>query len=285
MTHIMRGALASRMTFESRAMKIIQLTDTHLMPAGQLANRVDPEAQMRAAIDDILTRHADADLMVITGDLCNHGDPEAYDLLHEILAPVPFPVRLMLGNHDDRPNFIAAFPEHPLDGNGYVQGWQDTDFGRLIFLDTHEAGVIGGIFGPDRMEFLDEALQGAGPLPPTIFIHHPPMDDGIGHFRQISLHDEGRVMARLAAHPQGIRHIVFGHIHMPLAGTSPEGIAYSAGQACAHRFITEIDRPDPWWTNGHAHYRVIFLDGLGFRAFMAEAGQVPTVQAPICDGP
>ncbi|WP_272481460.1 MULTISPECIES: metallophosphoesterase [Rhizobium/Agrobacterium group] len=59
-------------------MKIIQITDTHLMPPGMVVNGVDPEKQLRAAVGDIVKKHADADLLVMTGDLCNYGDPEAY---------------------------------------------------------------------------------------------------------------------------------------------------------------------------------------------------------------
>ena len=266
-------------------MKIIQLTDTHLMPPGLLVNGVDPEAQLRAAVADIVARHADADLMVITGDLCNFGDPEAYALLREILEPVPFAVRLMLGNHDRRPEFVAVFPDQPRDTNGHVQSFMDTAFGRLLFLDSHEAGVIGGIYGPERMAWLDAALNGAGDLPVTVFIHHPPVFDGIGHFREISLHDGGAVLARLAGHAPGVRHVVFGHIHIPLTGTSAEGIGFSSGQACSHRFIMDLNARDPWWTGGNPCYRVLFLDEDGFRAFGAEVGQIPTEQAPVCAGP
>ncbi|SCX12207.1 3',5'-cyclic adenosine monophosphate phosphodiesterase CpdA [Agrobacterium rosae] len=270
---------------ESSPMKIIQITDTHLRLSGQSVNGVDPEKQLRAAVTDILDKHMDTDLLVMTGDLCNFGDPEAYDILRDILAPVPFDVRLMLGNHDDRPNFRSAFPEHPHDENGFIQSFMDTDFGRLIFLDSHEAGVIGGIYGEDRMAFLADALASAGNLPVTIFIHHPPMDCGIAHFEKIGMHDDGAVMRVLAAHKGGIRHIVFGHIHVPLAGTSAEGIAFSSGQACAHRFITDLTSPKPYWTGGNPCYRIINLDAQGLRAYSVEVGETIMGQAPICDGP
>lgn len=266
-------------------MKIIQLTDTHLMPPGISANGVDPEVRLRAAIGDINARHADADLLVITGDLCNHGDASAYALLREIIEQAPFPVRLLLGNHDSRPEFVKAFPDHPRDAEGYVQCILDTDYGRLLFLDTHGAGVIGGVYDAPRLAWLDSALSGAGDQPVTVFVHHPPIHDGIRHFRDISLHDDGALLARLAAHPAGVRHIVFGHIHIPMAGTSPEGIAYSSGQSCTHRFITDLDLPDPWWTDGNPVYRILLIDDLGFRAFTAEVGQQPTERAPICEGP
>lgn len=266
-------------------LKIIQLTDTHLMPSGILVQGVDPERQLRAAVADIIDKHADADLGVITGDLCNNGDSEAYALLKEILAPVPFEMRLMLGNHDGRPEFLTAFPDHPRDDNDFIQSTLDTRCGRLLFLDSHERGFIGGTYCDRRMSWLDSALAGAGDAPVTVFIHHPPMDCGIAHFDRIGMHDDGRLMRRLAAHAPGVRHIAFGHIHMPLVGTSEEGIAFSSGQACAHRFITDISKPDPLWTSGNPCYRVIMLDERGLRAYGAEVGEVASGRAAPCAGP
>jgi 3',5'-cyclic-AMP phosphodiesterase len=266
-------------------LKIIQITDTHLVKPGRVVNGVDPELQLRRALDDVLVRHADADLLVITGDLCNDGEPEAYALLREILSDVPFPVRLMLGNHDRRPAFVDAFPDHPVDRHGYVQSSVDTVYGRLLFLDTHEAGTIGGIYGADRLAWLDDALAGADGHPVTVFVHHPPVHDGLAHFRHIGLHDDGALLARLAAHAGGVRHIVFGHIHVPLAGTTAGGIAFSSGQSCAHRFITDLDAPDPWWTGGNPCYRILMLDEHGFRAYGAEVGEARLAQAEICAGP
>ncbi len=266
-------------------MKIIQLTDTHLMPSGIVVNGVDPERQLRAAVADIVEKHSDADLLVMTGDLCNHGDPEAYAILKDILAAVPFEIRLMLGNHDDRRNFVAAFPDQPRDDNGFIQSFIDTDAGRLMFLDSHEAGVIGGIYGDDRLEWLERTLATAGDLPVTVFIHHPPMDTRIAHFEHIGMHDDGAIMQRLHRHAPGVRHIVFGHIHIPLAGTTAEGIAYSAGQACSHRFITDVDSPTPLWTGGNPCYRIIDLDRTGLRAYGVEVGEAATGRAPVCEGP
>lgn len=102
-------------------MKIIQITDTHMIHPGDTLYGIDPAEQLARALVDIRQRHPDADLLVMTGDLCNHGEPEAYAQLKELLADMPFPVRLLLGNHDDRPNFRAAFPDHPVDDAGYVQ--------------------------------------------------------------------------------------------------------------------------------------------------------------------
>lgn len=267
-------------------MKIIQITDTHLVPPGGRVNGVDPEAQLRRAIADVVERHADADLLVMTGDLCDAGDPAAYALLRDVLAPIPFEIRLLLGNHDRRDAFVAVFPEQPRDERGYVQSVMDTPVGRLLFLDSHEPGVIGGIYGADRLAWLDAALAGAGEKPVTVFVHHPPIPDGLAHFVNIGMHDDGAIRARLAAHPGGVRHVVFGHLHLPLTGVGPDGIAYSCGQASAHRFIADPDDRGPWWTAGEPCYRVLTIDdAFGFRAVEVEVGRTPTTRAEFCDGP
>ena len=266
-------------------MKIIQITDTHLVPPGERLHTLDPAEQLSRAVQDIAARHPDCDLAVITGDLCNDGDPEAYALLREILSPLPFPVRLMLGNHDARPAFRDAFPDHPCDAAGFVQSFLDTQHGRLLFLDSHEPGMIGGRYCASRRAWLEAALAGAGDKPVTLFIHHPPVPDGIAHFENIRLHDTDAVLELLRDFGGGVRHIIFGHIHIPLAGTSPEGYAYSSGQACSHRFITDPDDPAAWWTDGNPCYRIIMIDELGFRAYAAEVGQRRIARAEICAGP
>lgn len=266
-------------------MKIIQITDTHLVPPGQLLHGLDPAARLRAVVSDVCARHADADLVIVTGDLCNDGDPRAYALLRELLAPIASPLRLLLGNHDARPAFVQAFPEQPVDAHGFVQSHIDTPHGRLLLLDTHHPNTIGGRYCAQRQQWLADALAGAGDQPVTVFMHHPPLPDGLAHFAHIGLHDADAVMGLLRGHSGGVRHIVFGHLHVAMTGVSADGFAYSSGQACAHQFITDPDNPTPWWTEGTPCYRVLMLDANGFRAYAAQVGQTPTAQTQPCAGP
>ena len=266
-------------------MKIIQITDTHLLPPGEKLHGLDPSEQLRQVIADICARHADADLVAITGDLANDGAPAAYATLRALLEPLPCPVRLMLGNHDARPAFRAAFPDHPVDAAGFVQSFIDTPHGRLLFLDSHEAGMTGGRYCEARAAWLMQALEGAVEAPVTVFIHHPPVPHGLAHFRNIGLHDATAVLEPLRAYGGGIRHIIFGHVHVPVAGTSPEGFGFSSGQSCTHRFITDPEDPTPWWTAGNPCYRVLMLDEFGFRAYSAEVGQDTIARADDCAGP
>ncbi|WP_185984768.1 phosphodiesterase [Aureimonas mangrovi] len=266
-------------------MKIIQITDTHLVPRGLTLYGLDPAARLELVVEDVMARHADADLLAITGDLCNDGEPGAYALLRDILSPLPMPVRLMLGNHDDRLNFRQAFPEQPVDAGGFVQSVLDTAYGRLLFLDTHHPKTLGGRYCAARRGWLESALAEAGDTPVTVFLHHPPLSCGLAHFRNIGLHDAEAVLAPLRAHRGGVRHILFGHIHVALSGTSAEGFAYSSGQSSAHRFAAELDDPTPFWVEDHPCYRIVMLDENGLRAYAREVGQRELVRAGDCEGP
>ena len=92
-------------------MKIIQLSDPHLMTPGGLLYGSDPLTRLEACHADIGKNHADADLVVISGDLTNDGERAAYAALRERLAQFSPSCRLMLGNHDDRALFLEMFPE------------------------------------------------------------------------------------------------------------------------------------------------------------------------------
>src|SRR5437868_15466615 len=99
-------------------MKLMQITDIHLSKPGEKLFDTDPGERLRLCLADIATHHRDADLVVVTGDLAHGGDPAAYRALREALDAFPLPTQLLIGNHDDRRNFLACFPEAPVDADG-----------------------------------------------------------------------------------------------------------------------------------------------------------------------
>ena len=62
-------------------MKIYLVSDLHLLPPGQLSHGFDTAARFQLALDDLAQNHADAGLCILLGDLADHGDPAAYELL------------------------------------------------------------------------------------------------------------------------------------------------------------------------------------------------------------
>jgi len=79
-------------------MKIIQLSDLHIMPPGKALYGKDPLWQLDLALQHIEQHHSDTNLMVITGDLTQFGDESSYQALKRRLQRLDWRVELLIGN-------------------------------------------------------------------------------------------------------------------------------------------------------------------------------------------
>ncbi|XWN33555.1 MAG: phosphodiesterase [Devosia sp.] len=244
-------------------MKIIQITDTHLVPPGQRLFESDPAERLRAAVVDVAAHHGDADLCVLSGDLAHDGDPQAYALLAEILDDLSIPKQIVVGNHDDRARLCEAFPEIKVTADGFIQSYRDWNALRLVFLDTVDPGVHSGAFCSARAAWLDGVLADAGARGVLIFMHHPPIRIGMPRLDAYRILEPGPLETTLAAH-NNVRHIFFGHIHRPLAG-SWRGIPLSALKGTNHQ--TGLD-----FTEGEAN--TITLEPASYAVIFAEPSSV-----------
>lgn len=266
-------------------MKIIHITDPHVRPLGQTIYDVDSGARLKAVIDDVNDRHGDADLVAVTGDLTHYGEPEAYARVAGLLANSRVPYRLMLGNHDKRAAFRAAFKDHPVDENGFVQSFIDAPgrIGRLLFLDTHEEGRIGGHICERRLAWLQARLAEAQGRPVVIFQHHPPLPVSAPHFDNICMATPQPYLDVLHAHSGGVRHIFLGHIHIPLSGVFRGGLPFTAGRGCSHQMVLDFKNPNAPWAAGVPNYNIVLIDDddLFVHAFdLINAPRIGTAEAP-----
>ncbi|MEQ8348215.1 MAG: phosphodiesterase [Sneathiellaceae bacterium] len=240
-------------------LKLLQITDCHLLPPGGRIFDSDPAQRLAAAIADINRQHADAALCVLTGDIAHDGDGPAYELLRDLLAGLAVPWQLVPGNHDDKAAMRQVFPALTVDAEGFVQSVRDSPAGRLLFLDTVQAGTHSGIYCPARLRWLDRALSEGARQPAYIFMHHPPMTIAMPRLDQYRLVDHQPLGELLDRHGT-VRHIFFGHVHRPVSG-SWRGIPFSAVPGTNHQ-----NRLD--FTAGRENistleppaYAVIFLD-------------------------
>ena len=215
-------------------MKLIQISDTHIVPPGRSLWGLDPRARLEACVDHVNAHHGDAELCIVTGDLTDRGEPEAYHQLETILARLAMPVHLMIGNHDDRDRFLEAFPAQPRDSGGFVQQSLDCTSGRLLLLDSNDRpGVAAGAYCEARAAWLTARLDEAAERPVYLFIHHPPFDIGIDFMDQIRLLDPS-ALARAIDGRRNIRHLFFGHVHRPVSG-SWRGLPFSAPRSTVHQ--------------------------------------------------
>ena len=217
--------------------KIIHVTDTHLRPPGETVVGLDPAARLRTVVSSINRNHHDAALCVVTGDLADQGEPEAYDLLRDCLAGLEVPVRLLLGNHDARDAFCAAFPAAPRDDSGFVQSTAMVGGRACLFLDTLDEDRPGeGFLCQARLRWLDERLRCFADRPVVVFLHHPPLSVGLAWFDSMLLANGRVLVERLARHPGGA-HVAFGHVHVNTSGAW-QGVSFSASRGTCHKVLS-----------------------------------------------
>lgn len=220
------------------------LTDLHFVPEGQTIYGFDPRSCLRRALD-FLDTLPQVDFLVIAGDLTDRAEPAAYDSLRAGLSGLSVPVILMVGNHDARAPFQAAFPDAPCDRDGFVQGLHIFGQASLITLDTlcEETDGHFGRLCARRLEFLETALrQAPADRPVLLFQHHPPMTLSIPPMDAIRLRDdeaERAVFERAGRKPD---YLFMGHVHRPISGLW-HGIPFHIQRALMHQVHHEFDQP------------------------------------------
>lgn len=196
-------------------MLIAHLSDSHVRPHGELYQGVvDSNAQFAAAIAHVNALDPRPDLLLLSGDLVDHGHAEEYAMLTRLLAPLDVPVLAIPGNHDEREAFRRAFS-----GQSWLpaQGPIDYSVGdrgpvRIVTLDVTLPGHHHGVVSEEAAAWLDRALREEPVRPTIVMMHQPPFDTGIPYMDLYSCREGRRLSAVLARHPQ-VERILCGHVH------------------------------------------------------------------------
>ena len=224
-------------------MKIIQITDTHLMPRGSSLHKLNPCERLDACIENIIKYHSDAEFCVITGDLADRGDIQAYHDFRDIIQHLPMPCHPLMGNHDHRQVFCEVFPNVPRDEHGFVQHVLETPSGRFLMLDTLEHDANWGSYCDKRGKWLSNQLSSSGNVPVYLFMHHPPFEIGIPVLDNINLRKDSQRIHKILSNYTNIRHIFFGHVHRPVCG-SWHGIPFSTMYGTNHQIQLDLNAED-----------------------------------------
>ncbi|WP_158773468.1 phosphodiesterase [Cobetia sp. L2A1] len=219
-------------------MKLIHLTDTHLVAPDKRLYGLDPRARLAAAVADINAHHADALGVIISGDLSDRGEPAAFEALRDVLDVLVMPYYLGMGNHDDRDNLLAAFPELPCDDNGFVQyaqifGKHTADECVLVMLDSAIAHDPAGFLCEARLAWLDTCLAEHHDRRVLLALHHPPMALGIRYMDDIRLTNPDALDGVIKRHGN-VEHLLFGHVHRPASGVW-RGLSFSTLPGVNHQ--------------------------------------------------
>jgi len=189
---------------------IAHVSDTHF------GNR--PEAGPRAAavLDHLLAMSPRPDVLVVTGDIADHGLEDEYAEARDAFARWDGPIVVGTGNHDVRAAFadvlLGRSADAPLDQMLEVGGF------RFLMLDSLVSAVEGeridhGVLLPETLTWLDDQLS-ASPLPTFVCLHHSPVLVNITLMDDIQLRDPERLGRVLSHHPHVVALLV-GHNHSP----------------------------------------------------------------------
>ncbi|MEO6041666.1 MAG: metallophosphoesterase [Croceibacterium sp.] len=197
-------------------MLIGQLTDIHLGFAPDGPEEELNKVRLRAVLARLLDGPNLPDMLVLSGDLTEHGDAASFTALAELVSASGIAAWPMVGNHDTREALLRAFPSVAAQG-GFVHYTIEQGGLRVIMLDTLEPGRHSGAFCKVRARWLAAQLDAAPGRPTVIFMHHPPVVSGIAWMDP----DPGASwIERFGAAVEGRRQILAihcGHLHRTLA--------------------------------------------------------------------
>lgn len=238
-------------------MKILLFTDIHIHSRHKQA---ESNRLFKAAIDHANTNHTDAAFCILLGDLTWDGQLNEYEELRQEIQTLSQKKYLMLGNHDRQEQFRTVFSDYGFNDNDTVYSVIDTEYFRLLLLNTQTPTGSHGELDAPQLSWLEKHLTESD-KPCFICMHHHPLVTGLPAYDRIGL--QCSPFSRLVnKYREKIHMIIHGHCHMGLSGSlggvPVTGVQSLCNQA-APNFRTDefIDRD-----NQLASYSVLLTDGI-----------------------
>ncbi|MEU4016091.1 metallophosphoesterase [Microbacterium sp. NPDC028030] len=221
---------------------LIHVSDPHFLAGGaQLGGRYDVEENFARTLRAIRAVHPHPSAIVITGDLADLGEPDAYRRLRAAVEPVArelgAPVAWVAGNHDERPALRQGLLDlEPTEDP--VTGVWDLDGLRLIALDSSVPGWHHGDIDHDQLSWLAEQLADPAPHGTVLALHHPPIPSHLPLFDVLELRHQDELADVIRG--TDVRGILAGHLHYSSHGTFA-GVPVSVASATC--YTMNVARP------------------------------------------
>lgn len=191
----------------SGSVRLLQITDTHLMaaPGGRLLN-VDTDASL-AAVIALAAQGEQADALLITGDIAGDGAAAAYERLDLALAPLNAPSFWLPGNHDEREDNAAVLCER-FQRQIRFPHWD------VLMLNSQLPGAVEGSLTEVELAALSTAVAEANAAGKHLLIavHHPFWPLGSAWLDSQRIAETEAFMAALAP-LENAGLVISGHVH------------------------------------------------------------------------
>lgn len=217
---------------------IAHLSDTHFLGGSRpLYGKVDTDRTVIAALAQLERSETRPAAIVITGDLTDLGEADAYERLRDLVEPAAermgSRVIWVMGNHDERPLFASLLMRQ--DGSDAAEATQDAVYDidglRIISLDSTVPGYHHGELTDAQLEWLRNELATPAPHGTLLALHHPPIPTPIEIMAILELQEQSRLADVIRG--TDVRAILAGHLHYSTSGTFA-GIPVSVAAATCY---------------------------------------------------
>ena len=205
-------------------LSFVQISDIHLRPPADRSGwwlSLEPSRLLAAAVAQVAGL-AGLDFVLFSGDLLDRAEPAALDQFRALVAALPCPHYVCVGNHDvaiparpgrfDKASFAAALALPPrLDYSLPVKpGFRLYVLDSVSDEDHHSPGTLHA----DQLDWLEAELDGHRDELGIVALHHPPLP-GFAPYDFRFRPADGRHFSRILEKSPQIACVLNGHLHVP----------------------------------------------------------------------
>lgn len=221
---------------------LVHLSDTHFLAGGaKLHGRTDTDVTLVRAIEQLEGSGLRPNAIVVTGDVADLGEADAYQRVRGLLEPAA--ARLgadlvwVMGNHDERSRFRSELLGVPASATPYDRVLWLNGL-RLIVLDTTVPGYHHGELDAAQLEWLRAELSAPAEHGTLLALHHPPIPTPLPLMEILELQRQDELAAAIEG--SDVRGILGGHMHY---STSASFAGVPVNVAAATCYTMDVSGP------------------------------------------
>jgi Icc protein len=237
-------------------LKLTQITDLHLGPKADFTCRnLNTYKCLQSVLAAIKRDGRDGDRLFITGDIASDAQPQAYQLLDQLLCSEYKQALWLPGNHDCMDLMQKNLKNYPFTPVFEVDNW------AILMLNSSMLDQPEGVISKLEMQRLEKYLSDMADKNILVALHHSVVEVGSHWVDQHRIANQQQLYQLLAAHGK-VRAVINGHVHQQFE-TDWGGIkVYSAPSTCfqfkpkADEFTMGDEPPAYRWIDLHNDGRV-----------------------------
>lgn len=219
-----------------QAITLVQFSDIHLgSREGDPIKGFDADRYWQAAMEHASDVLAEADVVVLSGDLTHDAGVPAYRRIVRLADQFGGHVLSLPGNHDDIEAMVATLNE----GRFMMPFRVELGDWQLFFLDSSVEGQAHGHLDAQTLQDLEAELAAHPEQPALIFLHHQPLPVGSAWLDELGL-DNGHELQALLSRQANVLGVVFGHVHQVME-SNRLGVTYLSCPATCVQFAPDAE--------------------------------------------